>query len=844
MTTPQAPETNYVCIHGHFYQPPRENPWLDELEREKSASPYHDWNQRINSECYRANGASRQVDDKNRILTVCNNYRSLSFNFGPTLLRWIERNDPWIYKTIIEADRESCRRFEGHGNAIAQVYNHIIMPLANRRDKITQVLWGMRDFEERFGRRPEGMWLAETAVDDETLEVLADAGIKFTILSPYQAARWRSRGAGAAWQDASGGSIPTGRAYRYYCQNGKSIALFFYDASIAKGIAFERLLEHSSKLTGAVRGAHERRSAAQDEPWLVHTATDGESYGHHFQFGDMALAASFRELEADPRVKIINYAAFLASFPITAEVEIHENTAWSCAHGLGRWQADCGCHIGGEAGWNQKWRAPLRRAMNQLRDSLATHYEQQMGHLCDDPWAVRDEYIEVLMDREHRSADFVKRHLGSGLAPGGVSRFFQLLEMQRCAMYMFTSCGWFFDEISSLESVLIMRYAARAIQLAEQTDAPALLERTYIEALKEAPSNDPRYGNGARVYLEKVKPEVVELDRFAANYAFQALIRSAQPPTRIYCATITPEQEEDLGPNPAPFRFGRLSVRDERTQVEQDYMYAAIHFTGLDLRCSVKPYRYIEEYKSILNDLQAAVEGQNTVNVIRVLDKVFGTAYFSLQDAFSDLRAEIALETARKQLGLYTDLQRHLYQSYKPLMLSLRQWGTVIPSDLRGAIRRVLSDEAEQLVDDILKRESEHPSDDRGWRETDFSFRAHIGRLRSLLEDARSWPVALQMPDVSIKLGQALLETLDTLSRTFAPPDAGKLFRLISTCREIGIRPETWNLQTHYFDMVSSAVKSPGLAGRIKDIEGLLKEADDFFGCLFSRFLSPNDPAV
>ncbi len=395
--------TKFVCIHGHFYQPPRYNPWLEAIEREHSASPYHDWNERINLECYRANAAARITDEHNKILELHNNYESMSFNFGPTLLQWLQAHDPWTHAAIIDADRKSCERFRGHGNALAQVYTHIIMPLANRRDKMTQVLWGIRDFEERFGRRPEGMWLPETAVDGETLDVLAEAGIRFTILSPFQAARWRFEKGGSPWQDVTDGSIPTGRPYRYRCKGGKSLFLFFYDASLAKGIAFECLLGDSGHLLSRVQSCHDNRDPTVEEPWLVHTATDGESYGHHFKFGDMALASAFQQMSRDVTSRVVNYAAFLDSFPVLAQVEIHEDTAWSCAHGLGRWTEDCGCHIGGGGdGWSQKWRTPLREAMNHLREKLAHHFEERMALLTRDPWAVRDAYVHVLIDRDPR----------------------------------------------------------------------------------------------------------------------------------------------------------------------------------------------------------------------------------------------------------------------------------------------------------------------------------------------------------------------------------------------------------------------------------------------------------
>ncbi|MFP5214041.1 MAG: DUF3536 domain-containing protein, partial [Acidobacteriota bacterium] len=825
-------QMKYVCIHGHFYQPPRENPWLEEIEREASATPYHDWNERINSECYRANTAARLVDDQNRIVSLSNNYRNLSFNFGPTLLRWLEKYDPWVYRSILETDRESCERFGGHGNAMAQSYNHIIMPLANRRDKTTQILWGIRDFEHRFGRRPEGMWLSETAVDRETLSIMADAGLKFTVLSPFQAAQWRILGEDT-WRDAPDGTIPTGRAYRYDCGNGKFIDIFFYDAELARGIAFERVLEHSSKFVARIESVHARRNLSNGpEPWLTHTATDGESYGHHFKFGDMALAATLRELERDPETTIMNYGTFLASFPVRAEVRITDNTAWSCAHGLGRWQSDCGCRIGGEEGWNQKWRGPLREAMNYLRDELAQHYERNMSLLAKDPWKARDEYIEVLLAPERRVAEFFQRHTPLGKVSGRMVRFFQLLEMQRYAMFMFTSCGWFFDEISNLESVMIMRYAARAMQLAEQTGAPSF-EAPFLKILEKAPSNDPEYGNGANVYLRKVKPEIVEKDRVVANYAIQSVARTSQRQFRLYGFGITPQHEEDLGSNPVPCLYGHIRVADDRTFEEEDYLYAVLHFGGLDFRCSVKPYSNAKEYESILRGLQRGVEEQDTVKMIRLLDEVFGTASFSLHDVFKDLRSSIALEISRKTLGIYTDLQRHMYHVYRPLMSSLRQWSIRIPNDLRVAVRRVLSDEVHQLVQAILDHEENNAAEERAWDATDFFYRAHAGRLHLLLEDARSWGVVLKQSDVPHELGESMVSTLTMLHDTFAPRHAGRFFRLMNVCRDLDLKPELWKLQTIYYDLVGQATKSPRLVGRIKNFDVFLKELDEFLECRF-----------
>lgn len=829
-------KTKYVCIHAHFYQPPRENPWIEEIEREDSASPYHDWNERIDMECYRANTAARLVDDTNRILSMKNNYRFLSFNFGPTLMQWLERKDRWVYRAILDADGESVGARNGHGNAIAQVYNHVIMPLANRRDKITQVRWGIRDFEKRFGRRPEGMWLAETAVDRNTLGVLADAGIKFAILSPHQAARWRFLDGDGQWCDARGGSIPTGRAYRCNCGGGKFISIFFYDSVLARGVAFERVLEHSSKLLAQIDRGHGAGTPREGEPWLVNVATDGESYGHHFKFGDMALAAAFQELERDPSVEITNYGAYLASFPPAAEVEILENTAWSCAHGLGRWKEDCGCHVAGEPGWSQKWRAPLRKALNFLRDALAVHYEAEMKKLCRDPWKARDEYIDVILDRKQHLEDFLHAHFDGDPAPGALTRFLRLLEMQRFSLLMFTSCGWFFDDISQLESVLILKYAARAIQLSEKTGA-APLEPAFLKILEKAPGNLPEYGNGAVVYRKKVASEKVEPKRVAANYAIQSLALSPQRQFRIYSHSILPRSEEDLGSNPVPCLCGHLTVRSDRTLDRQDFLYAVVHFGGLDFRCLVKPHGGGNEYEALLKALQGSIEEQNTIKLLRVLDEKFGIEYFGLNDVFRDLRSQIALTISRKTLETYTGLQRSLYHVHKPLISSLRQWGIGIPSDLRVAIRRVLSDEAADLVEDVLDHERESAASQAGWESTDFFYRAHMARLHSLLEEARSRGVALQFETISQKLGQALVSSISELAATFDRAPAGRLYRLLAICEALAVKPNTWKLQTLYFEFVTRGMRNPELFEKIENVENFLAELDRLLWCRFARFL-------
>jgi alpha-amylase/alpha-mannosidase (GH57 family) len=828
-------EKKYVCIHAHFYQPPRENPWIEEIEREDSAAPYHDWNERVNLECYRANTASRLVDNRNRILNLVDNYRHLSFNFGPTLMHWLERHHPWVYQTILDADRYSLDAMGGHGNAIAQVYNHIIMPLANQQDKLTQIRWGIRDFQHRFGRIPEGMWLAETAVDRDTLRLLAESGIKFTVLSPYQAARWRFVKGDTRWRDASGGKIPNGRAYRYSCGARKYIHIFFYDHDLAHGIAFGRLLEHSSTLLGQIDKTWALRAPFTQEPWLVNAATDGESYGHHFKFGDMALAAAFEQLRRDPSAQIVNYGWFLSNFPTVAEVEIFERTAWSCAHGVGRWSSDCGCHLEDRPGWTQKWRAPLRKALEYVRDSVASHFQSQMSNLCADPWAARDEYIDLILDRKNMAA-FLEKHLVAGQRSSGVSRFLELLEMQRFSLLMFTSCGWFFDEISQLESVLVLKYAAMAIQLAEKTGAPALTQE-FLRLLGLAPSNLPEYENGANVFLRKVQPNAFSRERVAANYAIQSLARSERRQFQIYAYSILPQKEEDLGAGPVRCLYGQVTVKDDRTLDREDFLYAVTHFGGLDFRCFVKSSPDEGEYDSTLAALQDCIEEQNTVKMVRVLDEKFGADYFGLEDVLKDLRASIGLDISRETLGAYTELQRHIFYAHKPLLLSLRQWGIKIPSDLRASIRRVLSEEVEGLVEDIMAHELEHVSADGSWDSTDFFFRVHMARLDSLQQEAKSWGVSLNLVEISEKLGIFLVSLLSKLLRSFERIDAGRFFRLLTLCRAMAVWPETWKLQTLFFQFVSKGVENPDLMARIERFENLVEELDSMLNCGFANLV-------
>ena len=512
----------YLTIHGHFYQPPRENPWLEAIELQDSALPFHDWNERINKECYNPNSVSKIVDSRNRILDIVNNYEHISFNFGPTLLSWMEQFAPLTYERIIKADIESIAEHDGHGNAMAQVYNHIIMPLANENDKITQVKWGIKDFEYRFGRKPEGMWLAETAVDDDTLRVLEENGIKFTVLSPYQALKIRKED-DKDWTDVSWGNIDPARSYRYYIKSapGKFIDLFFYDGAISRSVAFDELLKDGNKFAKRLRDGV---SDCRDYPQLIHIATDGESYGHHTKFGDMALAYVLQIKAKEEGFTITNYGEYLENCRSDYEVDIKQASSWSCFHGVGRWKEDCGCSTGGHPGWNQKWRKPLRDALDYLRDELAKLFETEgPKYFSKNCWDVRNNYIDVILDRSSLSVNkFHKENFLPDLSDEDKVKAMELLEIQRQAQLMYTSCGWFFSEISGIETVQIMKYAARAMQLAAVFTKKDF-ETRFTEILSEAKSNITEYGTGRDIFNNFVKPSIVTTKQVASLWAISSL---------------------------------------------------------------------------------------------------------------------------------------------------------------------------------------------------------------------------------------------------------------------------------------------------------------------------------
>jgi alpha-amylase/alpha-mannosidase (GH57 family) len=685
----------YVCVHGHFYQPPRENPSLEAIELQDSAYPYHDWNERITAECYAPNATSRILDSEQRIIKLVNNYGMMSFNFGPTLLSWLEDKAPRVYAALQEADKLSAHKFGGHGSAVAQAYNHMILPLANRRDKVTQVKWGIADFEHRFKRRPEGMWLPETAANTETLEVLAENGILYTIMAPRQAKRVRRKG-GRSWKDVSGDRIDPSRAYLVNLPSKKTISVFFYDGPISQGVAFEGLLNDGKRFADRLISGF---SDARDWPQLSHIATDGESYGHHHRFGEMALTYALQRIENEKLAELTNYGRFLERFPPDHFVEIVENSSWSCVHGVERWRANCGCNSGGHAGWNQEWRAPLRAALDWLRDAVNPLFEEKAAPLLKNPWDARDEYIQVILNRSDASVGaFFNNHATHALSPEEQVTALKLLEMQRHAMLMYTSCGWFFDELSGLETVQVIHYAGRAVELAKQF-LGAEIEPQFLERLRQAKSNLPEHGDGAQIYEKWVKPAAVDIEKLAGHYAISSLFENYGEKTSIYCYDVDREQYSLEAEGKLRLAMGRARFSSEITRESASMSFGVLHLGDHNVTGGVRPADGPERYEELKARLIECFSKADTAAVIRILDEEFSEHSYSLSSLFRDEQRKIVGLILNDSLTSAAAAYRTIYENQAPLIRFLNSLNIPVPAAFKAAADVAINSQLRQAFE-------------------------------------------------------------------------------------------------------------------------------------------------
>lgn len=769
-----------LCIHGHFYQPPRENPWIGEIEAQESAFPHHDWNERISRECYAPNGASRLLDGWGRIRGLVNNYRHLSFNFGPTLLDWIEKHDRETLERILEADRLSRADQRGHGNAIAQVYNHAIMPLGTRRDRQTQIGWGLRDFKSRFGRDAEGIWLAETAINMDTVVDLIESDVKFTVLAPTQAERVRHMDSDL-WNDVSDQSIDPRRPYRIYPLDvhgepicGGHLDVFFYDGPISSAVGFEHLLRDAQGFFQRLKGAWTPDSHT---PTLVNIATDGESYGHHEPFGDMALAYLFETLCPREGVIPTNYGHFLELCPPVEEVRLKnshgEGTAWSCAHGTGRWQRDCGCSTGGGPDWNQAWRGPLRKAMELARDAAESTWDALAPDLLNDPWDARQEWVATRTGALTREA-WLSRHLRPELDDQGRSRALVLLELVRMGQFSLTSCGWFFDDLGGLEPVQNMRYARRVCELVELLGRPSP-ERRILSQLEEAVSN-VEARTGRWIWENWVRPRWNANHLVAAHALFERLIETPldEDPAKLFQHHVDLALES---PTPGVWT-GRAKVRDPELETT-----AAMRVLAWQVDGSPAEVRILEDGDS-LPRVDWSLSGKALHQAVA---RTWICHPFHLPDLLLDKRRDLADRRVQHALDDLLPLHRKLDQASSDPRQDLESLGFRAPAFLLAsrqvilehalgeAIRRTLAHPDPQSVKEAHQALQEAASlglqlDPRmPARSLDKALRSHMKRLSSSADQAAvdSIRILLDLGEAAkIPVGKAPLENLGERIRT------------------------------------------------------------------------------
>ena len=772
----------YLCIHGHFYQPPRENAWLEEIELQQSAAPYHDWNARICAECYSPNTLARVLNTHKELTALTNNYAHISFNFGPTLLSWMEAKEPEVYQAILEADRQSQQLFGGHGSAIAQCYNHIILPLANGHDKETQVKWGIYDFEKRFGRKPEALWLAETACNTETLEVLAANGMKYVILAPGQCLRVRKIGE-TRWQEIGGGVDPK-RAYLCNLPSGQKITLFFYDGPISQGIAFSDTLSSGEKFASRLLSTYNTDEEAQ----LMHIATDGETYGHHQKFAEMALAYCLKNIQEKPDVQLTIYGEFLEKHPPQYEAQIRENTSWSCAHGVERWRADCGCNSGMHAGWKQKWRAPLRQALDFIRDEMIKTFENTGGTYFKNIWDARNDYIALILDRSlDAQHQFFLKH-ATEKAWNDRSTALMLLEMQRMALLMYTSCGWFFDEVSGLETVQIMQYACRAMELNRLLSGQDL-EPAFIQLLENAPSNLPEIKTGAEAYRRYVKPQATSLEKMALSHLVTLLADETANPQKAYACDVLEVKPIKLLSDNAQLWYGNIRLKSRITLEEKNISFAVLRRGLANLTCAAGT----DAPESVFAQLKELFETQKLEECATLIRGQF-REQVPLNSMFMDVRQKVVEQVLKKMHQDTDQVYSGLFEREYPVVRGLQLLGTPIPKTFLDVANFVLST-------DLVAQ----------FRANDFN----VSEVEELMEDVKTLGLDMSRGPVL----QAAQEKLTFLAFAFArnPSDkiaVHKLVDFLNYLEIFGFAPDTVKAQ----EFVYFGLKTLGTEAAKKDL--------------------------
>ncbi len=773
----------YISIHCHFYQPPRVNPWLDHIEVQDLASPFHDWNERINTECYGPNSASRIINPDKKIVDIINNYSMISFNFGPTLLSWLEKYDKITYNNILEADRVSVEKHSGHGNAIAQAYNHIILPLAEYNDKVTQVLWGIEDFKYRFKREPEGMWLPETAANSETLEVLAQHNIKFTILSPFQAKKVRNIEGDENWYDIHNGQIDPSQGYIYKLKNGRTITLFFYDAPISQAVAFEGLLSDGLKFANRLLSGY---SSERQKDQLLNIATDGETYGHHFKFGEMALTYAVRDLVNNHNVLLTNYGEFLSLNPPEHEVIIHENTSWSCFHGVGRWNSNCGCKVGNNPGWDQHWRKYLRISLNKLNDQLNNIFEKEASKYLKEPWIARNSYISCILDKKTID-QFFNDNQKNELSKSNKVDLLRLMELQHQAMLMFTSCGWFFDDISGIETIQILRHAARAIQLASQVGYT--IEKDFIKSLTLAKSNIAKEKNAKKIYYNFVIPYKVDLKRVISHYAITSLyLNNSHYDSKkkvIYSYTIEQEDFERYNRyETSVIAIGRVKAISNITLESEEAVFVALYLGEHDFQCKINGM--VSDYPQIKKDILDTFMKDNIAQVIRKIDHYFPKEFYSLKDLFLEERRKILIGISEQIFLKFQTGYLKLYKKNRRLMDYHIKIDVPINEEFKKAAQFVLSNRLKnKIIEESKSIGAINYSDG----------------ISKVFNESQKWGIKLNLLTTTKIVNKIINSKIALLKKRITSSNLKDIIRFLSISKDIGLPINIWNFQNSYFDI-------------------------------------------
>jgi alpha-amylase/alpha-mannosidase (GH57 family) len=793
------------------------------VEVQDSAAPYHDWNDRITAECYAPNGASRITDRENKIIRIMNNYSRISFNFGPTLLSWLCDFAPRAYRMILDADRASAERHSGHGSAIAQVYNHIIMPLANERDALTQIRWGIKDFEFRFGRKPEGMWLAETAVSRPVLDMMAKEGIKFTILAPHQCARVRRMSArtpadikadpACDWVGTPDASVNSTHPYLVPLDEGRSITVFFYNGPASRAIAFEGLLNSGENFGNRLVSVFPAPSADHpQEAALSHVATDGESYGHHHRHGEMALSYAMYWMETNGLAKLTNYGEFMEKFPPTWEAEVADDTSWSCAHGVERWRSDCGCNSG-RAGWNQAWRAPLRASLDMLRDATAPLSEKLSASLFKDLWAARDAYIDVILDRQANSEKFLNEHQSHPLTENERIIALELMELQRHTQLMYTSCGWFFDEISGIETVQVIAYAGRVLQLSAKLfgQPGAELEPQFLAILEGAKSNIPELKNGAEVYRRFVTGMKIGLEQVGAHYAISSIFRPYPEDGEIFCYNVHRGTHDVYSSGRGRIAIGSARILSRITEETEEICFSVLHLGDQNISAAVRRYKpddeaQVQAFAKLSKDISVAMRRANLPEVIRLIDHYFNTdesgahdtesapapTSYSLTSLFADEQHRIVQIILNQTVAEMEESLRKIYNDHASLLDFLTDTGITPPPALEVA--------ANFATNAALRKAIEAENFDPDY-------------VLSVLERANTEHITLNNQELSFAAGQRMKRAMVRLEAAAAgdPTATGALalaLAMAETFHKVPFEVNLWGAQNIWNDLLRRSDRS------------------------------------